>query len=505
MRYVCIHGHFYQPPRENPWTGRIDDEPSAAPFRNWNERIAAECYVPNGASAILDGSGNVSARLNNYAWINFNFGATLLDWMDAEQEDLLASLTAADRESERRWSSGNATAQGFHHAILPLASPRDKVTEVRWGLDAFAHYFGRPAEGLWLPEAAVDVATLEVLAELGVAYTILAPRQARRVRPPGHRDMQDIGPGGLDTRRPYRVPLPSGRSIAVFFYDGPLSQAVAFEQALANGESFGRRLAHAALGGEENALLHIATDGESYGHHHRFGDMALAYAIRTLRATHGVELTNYGQYLKRFPPQWEVEIVEPSSWSCAHGVERWRSNCGCAADMRNVGHHGWRTSLRVALDGLRDDLAIAYLEGLRGTIEDPWALRDEAIAATYQGGDALPQCVGRHASRPLADAELERVLTFVQMQRSALSMYASCAWFFDDPGGIEPVNGLRNADRALATYERLTGRGDARERWQRALVGLRRTSGSPLGRDVILEERVYSARPASAATASTIS
>lgn len=502
MRYVCVHGHFYQPPRENPWTGEIDDEPSAAPFPNWNARIAAECYEANGAARVGEASDEVQ---NNYAWMSFNFGATLLDWMARAKPALLESLRAADRASRRRWSAGNACAQGFHHAILPLCSPRDKVTEVRWGLDAFAHYFGRPARGLWLPEAAVDVATLEVLASLGVEFTILAPRQARGVRAPGQSATTPVNADTLDTRRAYRAALPSGRSIAVFFYDGPHSRSVAFDGALSNGERFGQGLVDAARRGEDGTLLHLATDGESYGHHHRFGDLALAYALRGVEGAGDVELTNYARYLRAHPPQWEVDIVEPSSWSCAHGVERWRSNCGCAADAGAVGHHGWRTALRVALDGLRDDLAAAYLVGLRELVEDPWALRDGAMASSYEGGDALRQHVASHASRALSDAEVERVMQHLRMQRSALAMFASCAWFFDDPGGIEPVNGLRNAARALSDYEMLTGRTDAGERWRRALVGLRRTTGSPLCRDEILRDRVYSARPASTSTASTIS
>ncbi len=465
-RHVCIHGHFYQPPRENPWTGRIDVQPTAAPFPDWNHRITAECYRPNTRAAILDRDASVAERLNNLAYISFDFGPTLLRWLEAEHPQVHDDIVLADRMAIERTGHGCAMAQAFHHAILPLCSPRDRRTEIRWGIADFWKRFQRAPEGMWLPETAVSTSTLEVLAEEGVAFTLLAPRQAAHVREIGSSSAWQSA-DGLDCSRPYRVALPSGRSIVVFFYDGPTSQGVAFEGLLHDGARFARRLVEA---GRPGGLVSIATDGESYGHHHRHGEMALAFALKALLADPEVELTHYAAYLARHPATWEVRIIEPSSWSCAHGVGRWSDNCGCAIDPARSLQQTWRAPLRAALSWLRDQLDTHYVRscGLR----DPWSLRD-----TW------------HEVGPVQDA---RVLALLEMQNMRLMMFTSCGWFFDDPAGLETVQILRYAWRALDLHEQTGGPPELRGEFLARLEGLHSREAAT-ARELI-ETRVESAR-----------
>jgi alpha-amylase/alpha-mannosidase (GH57 family) len=331
MRYLCVHGHFYQPPRENPSLEAVELQDSAYPYHDWNVKITSECYAPNATSRILDAEQRIIQLVNNYAQISFNFGPSLLSWMETKASKIYEALREADKTSQaNRSGHGNAIAQAYNHMILPLANARDKVTQVRWGLRDFEYRFGRFPEGMWLPETAVDTETLEVLAANGIKFTILAPHQAKRIRRRGVRTWRDVTSDRIDPSRAYLVQLPSKRSISVFFYDGPISHGVAFEGLLDDGRRFADRL----LSGFSDArqwpqLVHIATDGESYGHHHRYGEMALSYALHYIEANKLAELTNYGQFLERHPPDHLAEIVDNSSWSCVHGVERWRGNCGC--------------------------------------------------------------------------------------------------------------------------------------------------------------------------------
>src|SRR5665213_2306681 len=358
-KYLCLHGHFYQPPRENPWLEAIEMQDSAEPYHDWNERITAECYAPNATARILDGDKRITDIVNNYSRISFNFGPTLLGWMQDKAPDVLAAIIEADHLSRERFSGhGSALAQVFNHMIMPLANERDKHTQVVWGLRDFEHRFGRKAEGMWLAETAADTPSLEVLAEHGIKFTVLSPYQAECVRPLDGGDWTDADGGNVDPSRPYLVKLPSGRSITVFFYDAHISKAVAFERLLNNGEEFAARL----MDGYDdrrnwNQLLHIATDGESYGHHHRFGEMALASALNHIEANQLAKLTNYGEYLEKFPPTMEAQIHEQSAWSCSHGVGRWFSDCGCNSGGRPGWNQCWRAPLRQALDWLRDERA----------------------------------------------------------------------------------------------------------------------------------------------------
>lgn len=457
-RYLCIHGHFYQPPRENPWLESVEYQESAYPFHDWNERITAECYGPNANSRILDDEGFITRIVSNYSYISFNFGPTLLAWMERARPDVYQAILRADTDSRRHFSGhGSALAQAYNHSILPLCNPRDRRTQIRWGIADFEHRFGRSPEGIWLPETAVDTDTLEALAEADIEFTVLAPHQAAAVRPPGRKDWLDVRGSRIDPRRGYFVRLPSGRRIALFFYDGPVSSAVAFEQLLSNGDKFRTRLMGAfdARGGPQ--LVHIATDGETYGHHHRYGDMALAYALRSIESDPSVQLTNYGEFLERFPPDHEVRIVERSSWSCAHGVERWRSNCGCNTGGQPSWSQEWRTPLRAALDWLRDQLIELYEEMAPAVLRRPWEARDAYVALILDRSDsAVDRFWQEYGRDDLSDPQRSTGLRLLEMQRHAQLMYTSCAWFFDELSGIETIQVLGYAGRAIQLAAELT-------------------------------------------------
>jgi alpha-amylase/alpha-mannosidase (GH57 family) len=452
MRYVCVHGHFYQPPRENPSLEAIELQDSAYPYHDWNERITSECYAPNATSRILDSEQRIVQLVNNYAQISFNVGPTLLSWLESKAPKVYEALRDADKRSVERFSGhGSAIAQAYNHMILPLANCRDRATQVKWGLRDFEHRFGRSPEGMWLPETAVDMHTLETLAANGVKYTILAPRQAKRIRKRGSRSWQDVTGDRVDPSRAYLVRLSSRKTINVFFYDGPISQGVAFEGLLDNGQRFADRLMSGFSGARQwPQLVHIATDGESYGHHHRFGEMALSYALNHIETNKLAELTNYGQFLERHPPDHFAEIVENSSWSCVHGVERWRSNCGC----NSGGHAGWtqewRAPLRAALDWLRDCLLPLYEQKAASLIMDPWKARDEYIRVILnRSKENVGHFLAEHGTHSLEPAEQIAALKLLEMQRHAMLMYTSCGWFFDDLSGLETVQVIQYAGRAV--------------------------------------------------------
>ena len=454
-RYLCIHAHFYQPPRENPWLEEIEVQDSAYPYHDWNERINAECYATNLAARIQDGSNRITRIVNNYAQISFNFGPTLLSWSKQHSPDVYVGILEADRLSAKRFSGhGSAIGQAYNHMILPLANRRDKETQVKWGIADFESRFSRRPEAIWLPETAVDLESLEVLAAEGIAYTVLAPRQAKAYRSIGADTWTDVSGSKIDPSRTYVCPLPSGRKINLFFYDGPVSQAVAFEQLLSNGEKFATRLA----GGFSDSrswpqLMHIATDGETYGHHHRYGEMALAYALEYIESNNLARVTNYAEFLELFPPAHEVQILENTSWSCAHGVERWRSNCGC-----NSGRAGWnqewRKPLRDALDWLRDRAAAIFEEIGGKLLKDPWDARNHYIDLMLDPGDETREDFGmRYFNGALTAFEQVEVWMLMEMQRHAMLMYTSCGWFFDEISGLETVQVIQYAGRVVQLAE----------------------------------------------------
>jgi alpha-amylase/alpha-mannosidase (GH57 family) len=450
-RFVCIHGHFYQPPRENPWLETVEIQDTATPYHDWNERVCAECYAPNGAARVLNDKNEIIRIVNNYARINFNFGPTLLSWLKDNAQRTYRMVVDGERRSRGRYQGhSSAMAQVYNHMILPLASARDHVTQIRWGIADYVRNFGARPEGMWLPETAADTATLEALAANGIKFTVLAPHQCKRVRTLKEGASWTDTPGArVDTTHPYLVRFASGASIAVFFYNGPASRAIAFEGLLNSGDSFAARLKAGFKDNAQPQLVHVATDGESYGHHHKYGEMALAYALRLLEQDKSVKLTNYGSFLEQFPPEYECEIVDNTSWSCSHGVERWRSNCGC-----NGGHPGWnqawRTPLRQALDELRDALVL-FTEQENGRLfENVWAARDAYIQVILDRSD---ESVGRfleaHQAHALNEGERMRALELMEMQRHAQLMYTSCGWFFDDISGIETVQVIAYAARVL--------------------------------------------------------
>src|ERR1051325_5027132 len=403
-RYICIHGHFYQPPRENPWLEAIELQDPAAPYHNWTERSTAECYAPNSVARILDGQGRILKLINNYSKISFNFGPTLLSWLETKAPETYAAILAADRDSQKSFSGhGSALAQVYNHVIMPLANSRDRRTQVLWGRSDFEKRFGRAPEGMWLPETAVDLETLELLAQTGLRFTILAPHQAARVRRIGERSWRELKGEPIDSSRAYRISLPSGKSLALFFYNGPIARAVAFEGLLSHGERFIERLYGAfSTQHEQEQLVHIATDGESYGHHHRFGDMALAYALDHIESDSQTTLTNYGEFLARQPPSHEVEIIEKSSWSCAHGIDRWWSDCGCNTGGHPSWNQQWRTPLRNTLDWLRDTIAPQWEHHSEPLLKDPWAARDDYIdVVNDRSAKNVENFFARHALRSL--------------------------------------------------------------------------------------------------------
>lgn len=461
-RYVCIHGHFYQPPRENPWLEEVEVQDSAHPYHDWNERITAECYGPNSGSRILDGDGFIVDIVNNYSKISFNFGPTLLSWLDRRHPRLHQAIVDADRLSMERFDGhGSALAQAYSHMIMPLANRRDKITQVKWGVADFRARFGRDPEGMWLPETAVDLETLAILADAGLRFTILAPRQAARVRrlDESGGDWWDVSDAHVDPTAPYLVRLPDGRDFTVFFYDGPISQDMAFGDMLESGETIRDRLM-AAFSDDRDwpQIVSVATDGETYGHHHSSGEMALTYCLSLLEADPSVELINYAAYLDRHPPGHEAEIFEDSSWSCIHGVERWRADCGCNSGMHRGWGQGWRGPLREALDGLRDACAAILDREGRRSFTDPWQARDAYITVVNDRDEAnLDAFFAAHAKKGLTLAGRIKALKLMELSRHAMLMFTSCGWFFDEVSGIETVQILQYAARAIQLAGELGG------------------------------------------------
>lgn len=458
-KFLCIHGHFYQPPRENPWLEAVEVQDSSYPYHDWNERITAECYAPNSAARILDGEGRIMDIVSNYAKISFNFGPTLLSWMETCASSIYQAILDADILSMERYGGhGSALAQPYNHIIMPLATTRDRLTQIIWGIRDFQHRFKRFPEGMWLPETAVDLETLDLLAENGIKFVILAPHQALRVRRKGTR-WRDVSGGRIDPTIPYSCRLPSKKAITVFFYDGPISKAVAFENILNRGENFVARI---MTGFSDKRpwpqILSLATDGETYGHHKHFGDMALAYALNYIEKQGLARLTNFGEYLERFRSPFEVQLIENTSWSCFHGIERWKSNCGCNSGGHPGWNQEWRTPLREAIDWLRDTLEPLFEDKAREFVKDPWGTRNDYISVILDRSLQNVTCFcAKHERKPLSNEEKVTILKLLEMERHSLLMYTSCGWFFDELSGTETVQILSYAARAIQLAEETLG------------------------------------------------
>ncbi len=455
-KFICIHGHFYQPPRENPWLEEIELQDSAYPYHDWNERITAECYAPNAAARILDADFKIVDLINNYSYMSFDFGPTLLSALERKNPEVYRLIIEADKKSMERFSGhGSAMAMPYNHMIMPLANKRDRYTQTVWGIRDFERRFGRKPEGMWLPEAAVDTECLEIMSELGIKFTVLSPHQAKRIKENKDAEWKDTAGNGLDAGKAYRCALPSGRSISLFFYDGGISHDVGFGSLLDNGENFARRLLSASGG---PGIVAIATDGETYGHHHGHGDMALSFCINYLEAGKEALLTNFGEYLEKNPPEQFAEPFDASSWSCLHGVERWKSGCGCNTGMHGGWSQSWRAPLREAMDWLRDSLIPLYEKECSRYFKDPWVARDDYIDVIPDRSDGnVEKFISAHASRELTEGEKTIVLKLLEMQRNAMLMYTSCGWFFDEVSGIEAVQVMRYAARAMQLAQETAG------------------------------------------------
>ena len=464
MTSIIIHGHFYQPPRENPWTGAVEREESARPFHDWNERIHAECYRPNAFARIVNGKGQIEYIVNNYANLSFNFGPTLMRWLDAIHPETSARIVAADRLSrERHNGHGGAIAQAYNHAILTLCNERDLRTQIKWGVADFRHRFQREPAAMWLPETACNDAVIGALIDAGMRYLILSPHQAEQVRPLATSgnvvEWKNVADGSIDPRKPYQCfhRDGSGRSIAIFFYDDGIARGIAFENLLHSSEALLERLVRGAGDAE---LVNVATDGESYGHHFKFGDRCLAYALEVEAARRGIEVTNYGDFLARHPPRDAVEIKtgpdgKGTAWSCVHGVGRWQRNCGCSTGGEAGWNQEWRTPLRAAFDFLRDECVITFEEIGARLFRDPWGARDDFIEVVLDRAAAHDSFLARHGRDKLDSAARVRALTLLEMQRNAMLMYTSCGWFFNELSGIETVQTMKYAGHVMDLMEHL--------------------------------------------------
>lgn len=461
----------------------MEAQPSAAPFHDWNERVNAECYQPNAAVRLTNSTDGTDLVINNYAFISFNFGPTLLSWLEENDRKTYEQIIDADRDSARqRDGHGNAIAQAYGHAILTLCNERDLRTQIRWGLADFRHRFKRKAEAIWLPETACNDRVIAALIDEGMRFVILAPHQSARIRSSGS-GWRKVDEHNIDTSAPYRCFHREGsdRSIAVFFYEGPASRAIAFEHLLRSSRELVDAFARAAKG---RRLVNVATDGETYGHHFKFGDLCLAHAVTAEAPGRGFEVTNYGAYLDNNPPEFEVEINngpndEGTSWSCPHGAGRWLRDCGCSTGGEAGWNQSWRAPLREALDYLRDE-NVAHFEATRDDLFiDPWKARDDSIALVLNQRESREKFLFDRAGRWLSAEEQSRALTYLELQRMLLLMYTSCGWFFNDISGIETLQILRYAARAIDLMEQLS-LPPARERFLE-MLGQARSNRDELG------------------------
>lgn len=461
--FLTIHGHFYQPPRENPWLEAIELQDSALPFHDWNERINKECYNPNSISKIVDNRNRILDVVNNYEHMSFNFGPTLLSWMEHFAPLTYERIIKADIESVSEHSGhGNAMAQVYNHIIMPLANENDKQTQIKWGIRDFEYRFGRKPEGMWLAETAVDDETLKFLEENGIKFTVLSPYQALKFRQEGDKDWQDVSWGNIDPARSYRYYIKSapGKFIDLFFYDGAISRSVAFDELLKDGNKFIKRLKEGISDCRDYPqLINIATDGESYGHHTKFGDMALSYVLKIRAKDEGFKITNYAEYLDKYRSNCEVDIKQASSWSCFHGVGRWKEDCGCSTGGHPGWNQKWRKPLRDALDYLRDELIVVFENEGQKYFDNVWNVRNKYINVILDRNEMNVKKFQQENFKPdLTDDDKVHAMELLEIQRQAMLMYTSCGWFFSEISGIETVQIMKYAARAMQLASRFTSK-----------------------------------------------
>ena len=461
--FLTIHGHFYQPPRENPWLEAIELQDSALPFHDWNERINKECYNPNSISKIVDNRNRILDVVNNYEHMSFNFGPTLLSWMEHFAPLTYERIIKADIESVSEHSGhGNAMAQVYNHIIMPLANENDKQTQIKWGIRDFEYRFGRKPEGIWLAETAVDDETLKFLEENGIKFTVLSPYQALKFRQEGDKDWQDVSWGNIDPARSYRYYIKSapGKFIDLFFYDGAISRSVAFDELLKDGNKFIKRLKEGISDCRDYPqLINIATDGESYGHHTKFGDMALSYVLKIRAKDEGFKITNYAEYLDKYRSNCEVDIKQASSWSCFHGVGRWKEDCGCSTGGHPGWNQKWRKPLRDALDYLRDELIVVFENEGQKYFDNVWNVRNKYINVILDRNEMNVKKFQQENFKPdLTDDDKVHAMELLEIQRQAMLMYTSCGWFFSEISGIETVQIMKYAARAMQLAARFTSK-----------------------------------------------
>uniref|UniRef100_A0A7C4U994 DUF3536 domain-containing protein n=1 Tax=candidate division WOR-3 bacterium TaxID=2052148 RepID=A0A7C4U994_UNCW3 len=456
-RYICIHSHFYQPPRENPWLEDVQLQDSAYPYHDWNERITSECYEANIASRILNDKGKIVEIMNNYTRISFNFGPTLLSYLKKKKRELYEKIIESDVEARRYFNGiGPAIAQCFNHIIMPLAKRQDKIIQVKWGIRDFYLRFKRLPMGMWLPETAVDLETLSILAENGIRFTILSPYQAEKVRKIGEDKWVDVKGGRIDTKRPYLCFLPNNKTISIFFYNKDISHDVAFGGLLRNGEGFAKRLISAFENKDEPQIVNIATDGETYGHHHKYGDMALSYCLHYIESNKLAKITNYYEYLQKFQPEYEVKIIENTSWSCAHGIERWKDDCGCNTGYHKDWNQKWRKPLRDGMNWLKDEIDKIYIEKISDYVNEPFEIFYDYIDFII-GEEEIEKILKRHLKREINEKEKIKIIKLLEMERMSQLMFTSCGWFFDDISNIETQQIMMYAKRAIQLAEELNG------------------------------------------------
>jgi alpha-amylase/alpha-mannosidase (GH57 family) len=462
---VCIHGHFYQPPRENPWTDEIEKQDSAAPFHDWNEKIYQECYKTNAHAQIIDDKGVVLKEINNYSYLNFNFGPTLLNWIKIKHPETYKEIIEADKQSISLHNGhGNAIAMAYNHIIMPLANEQDKITQIKWGLKDFEYHFGRKSESIWLPETACNLDTIEALINEGIKYIILDVSQAEKIRKIGDENWTDVSNGSIDPKMPYSCfsQVKPEKYINIFFYDGPVSKAIAFEDVLKNSANLLDKIVHAVpQNSVENPIVSVATDGETFGHHKKFTERTLAFFLAVLAPENNIKIVNYGEYLEHHQPTYEVKIKpgkngEGTSWSCPHGVERWKADCGCGGGKW---HQSWRAPLREAMNWLRDRLITIYENEGNKNLKDVWNARNDYIDLMLDKSEAAGfKFFEANAKRILTNDEIDTCYKLFEMQKYSMFMFTSCGWFFSEISGLESVQVLQYASRAIDLASQLTGK-----------------------------------------------